>query len=295
VIRLDRAPATRTLAGCLAVLLGLITWPDHAAAQQRALNEEELVDFGYATWFGTGIYTVADREVIVLRIPFEWTMREPLQVENKWGWKWLMPLTVGFHRFDFDLSQLTGFDLADYDTTAQSASFVPGVELQLPVSEVWRLEPFAQAGLGQDLSGTELVYIYGFGIKSYYDLSHGEVDYLIANRLLYGGQTFRDSRDTTGFASFETALELRLPGTVDIGRFKIDSSVFGVVSWFGNRVEFLAPRGEEQVSRVVELGFSLGINEGFSLWNFDIPRVGMSFMRGENDFRAIRFNAGFSF
>jgi len=295
VIWLRRTLTARILAGCLAVFLGLVAWSDHAVAQQRVLAEEELVDYGYATWFGTGIYTVADREVFVLRIPFEWTMREPLQAEEKWGWKWLMPLTIGFYRFDFDLSQLPGFDLSNYDTTAQSASFVPGVELQLPVSEVWRLEPFVQAGLGQDLTGTELVYIYGFGMKSYYDLSHGEVDYLIANRLLYGGQTFRESGDSTGFASFETAVEMRLPGTVSIGRFKIDSSIFGVVAWFGNRLEFLAPRGEEKVSRIVELGFSLGINEGFSLWNFDIPRLGMSFMRGENDFRAIRFNAGFSF
>lgn len=277
------------------MFLGLIACSGHVTAQERALSEEELVDYGYATWFGTGFYTVADREVIVLRFPFEWTMREPLQAEGKWGWKWLLPLTVGFHRFDFDLSQLTGFDLSDYDTTAQSASFVPGIELMLPVSKKWRLEPFVQAGLGEDLSGNELVYVYGMGIKSFYDLTHGDVDYVIANRLLYGGQTFRESRDTTGFASFETALEMRLPDTVDIGRFKIDSSVFGVVSWFGNRVEFLAPRDEEKVSRVVELGFSLGINEGFSLWNIDIPRVGMSLMRGENDFRAIRFNAGFSF
>ena len=280
----------------------LLALAEHAAAQVTR-GTEEIIDHGYATWFGTGAYTIGDREVLVLRFPFEWTMREPLQAEKKWGWKWLLPVTVGFHRFNFDLDDLDGFDI---DTTAQSASFVPGVEFEVPLSETWRLEPFAQAGIGQaavaaqgigvqDLIGDEPVYIYGGGVKSFINRSRGKFDFLIANRLLLGGQTFSDSRDTTAFTAFDAGLEVRPPWTFSIGSARIDSGFFGIVSWYANRAEFLEPRGEETISTVIELGFSLGINDGFSLWNWDIPRLGMSFMRGENDFRAIRFNMGFSF
>jgi len=278
----------------LVATLLLFVFADQATAQLTR-GTEEIIDHGYATWFGTGAYTIGDREVLVLRFPFAWTMREPLQAEKKWGWKWLLPVTVGFHRFDFDFEDFDGFDFENYDTTAQSASFVPGIEFEVPLSETWRLEPFAQAGVGQDLVGDEPVYIYGGGVKSFVDRSHGEFDFVIANRLLLGGQTFSDSRDTTGFIAFDAGLEVRPPWTLDIGRFTIDSGIFGVVSWYANRAEFLKPRGEEKISNLVELGFSLGINDGFSLWNWDIPRLGMSFMRGENDFRAIRFNMGFSF
>lgn len=274
----------RTLACGIAGIVFLFASCSYA--QTRTLVEEEIVDYGYAVWFGTGFYTVADRKVAVLRVPFGWTVRESEPAEDKWGYRLLMPLTVGFHSFDFDIDNIN---------SAQSISFVPGVQFDVPVLEIWHLQPYVQAGAGQDLTSDGLVYIYGTGVKSFVDLSFREIDYRIANRAMFAGQTIRDSGDETGFASFEAGLEVLLPGSADFGNYQIDAAVFGLVTWFGNRAEFLAPREDEKVSRIIEFGFSLGTDAEFSLWNFDIPRLGMSFMRGDNGFRGIRFNMGFPF
>jgi len=273
-----------TLARCIAGTVILVASLGHA--QVQTLSEEEIIDYGYAVWFGTGFYTVADREVAVLRIPFQWTARESVPAENEWGYRLLMPLTVGFHSFDFDIDNIN---------SAQSVSFVPGVLFDLPFYEIWRLQPFLQAGVGQDLTSDGLVYIYGTGAKSFVDLSFRDIDYRIANRAMFAGQTVRESGDETGFASFEAGLEVLLPGSADFGNYQIDAAVFGLATWYGNRAEFLAPREDEKVSRIVELGFSLGTDAEFSLWSYNIPRLGMSFMRGDNGFRGIRFNMGFPF
>jgi hypothetical protein len=283
-MRFVRILTARTLVHCIGGLVLLVASCAQAEVQTR--SEEEFIDHGYATWFGTGFYTVADRDVVVVRVPLEWIVRESVPAENKWGYRFLMPLTLGFHSFNFD------FDTID---NTQSISFVPGVQFDLPLFEIWQLEPFIQAGIGKDFSADGMTYIYGTGVKSFVDLSLRDIDYRIANRLMFAGQTARDSGDKTGFASFEAGLEVRLPGSAQFGRHQVNAGLFGLFSWYGNRAEFLAPRDEEEVSNIIEIGFSLGTDAEFSLWSIEIPRIGMSFMRGDNGFRGIRFNMGFPF
>lgn len=272
-------------ARCGAVLVAVLAVSAQVAAQD--LEEGELINYGYAVWFGTGVYTVGDRQVAVMRVPFSWTMRAPPPQENKWGVKWLMPLTIGAHQFDLDF--------IDLDNT-QTISFVPGVEVRRTFFDIWDIHPFAQFGVGRDFEGTELAYIYGGGAKSFINLTYGDLKYRIANRVLLAGQTLSESEENSGFNAFDAGVELLLPGAYDAGRYAINGRLFGILTWYGNRPEFLAPPGEDdKLSRTIEVGFSVGVNEGFSLWNLKVPRLGMSFIRGDGDFRAIRFNMGFPF
>ena len=249
-------------------------------------QEQEFIDFGYAAWYGTGFYTVADRDVAVIRLPFRWDMRDSDRSSGEWGWRWRLPVTVGFYQFDFDLENIEN---------VQTASFIPGAAFQIPLYDIWELQPFVQAGIGHDFSNDNSAWVYGTGVRSFVYLSSYGVDYRIANRLLLAGQTQRESGDRTGFTSFEAGLDVGMPGSFKMFDRDVNINLFGLITWFGNRADFLESIGETNVSRIYELGFSLGSQKDIRVWKFDIPRVGMSYLVGDNGFRGIRFNLGFPF
>jgi len=71
--------------------------------------------------------------------------------------------------------------------------------------------------------------------------------------------------------------------------------VFAVASYFRNDLDFPFPDDtNEEVTRVFEVGISLGTQLAFRIWRFDAPRVGLSYMFGE-ELKGVRLNAGFPF
>ena len=85
--------------------------------------EEALVNYAFATWLGTGAYRVADRSVAILNLPVYYPLRET--GEELWGIKLRLPVSLGFQNFD------------DFPDDLQTLSFVPGIELEIPLSEHW--------------------------------------------------------------------------------------------------------------------------------------------------------------
>ena len=62
----------------------------------RALAEsEDVINYAYSSWIGSGFYKIGDRTVYLLRGPFSYTLREANS--EKWGLELLLPATIGFH------------------------------------------------------------------------------------------------------------------------------------------------------------------------------------------------------
>lgn len=100
-----------------------------------AAGDEEggNVHWAYASYFGTGTYELGNsKTVTVLRPTPRWTYRQGAFEEDgsrTLGWRFRVPVAVGFHKFDFD--DLPG--IIDSDNVG-SVSVIPGVEMDIPVT-----------------------------------------------------------------------------------------------------------------------------------------------------------------
>ena len=101
-----------------------------AGPVRAADKPEDVINYAYSSWIGSGFYKIGDRTVYLLRGPFSYTLREA-DSEN-WGLELLFPATIGFHDFS---------DGQDNQTTF---TFVPGVQFDFPVLDNWWLKPFGQ-------------------------------------------------------------------------------------------------------------------------------------------------------
>ena len=123
----------------------------YGVSPARAVNEpEDVINYAYSSWIGSGFYKIGDRTVYLLRGPFSYTLRET--DKEKWGLELLLPATIGFHD--------------NADENSGTVTFVPGLRLNYPVLDNWWLKPFGQFGFGKDFSGSDIAWIYGVGIKS---------------------------------------------------------------------------------------------------------------------------------
>src|SRR5262245_7558976 len=134
-------------------------------AQQPAspvTEEATLINWWYSATFGTGFYKIGPAVATVIRLPFSY--RLSAMEGGSVGVNLLAPVTVA--AYHLNLRELNQLDLHD-DVAA--ASILPGAEVEIPVTESWRLKPFAQAGMGSEFTDPKLVaYMYTGGVKSLY-------------------------------------------------------------------------------------------------------------------------------
>lgn len=166
--------------------------PALAAAQEASPTDEpaDTIHWAYSSFLGTGFYRVSgEREVFVLDLPAAWTWREADPGAEGWarlGVDVDLPLTLGLHRLDFfdDLLDLENFG---------TAGLTPGVTLEYPVSERWRLGAYGHFGWGTEFSGEESAWIYDAGLKSHTALTHGDLDWGLFGELFYAGYRPREA------------------------------------------------------------------------------------------------------
>ncbi|MFQ5935546.1 MAG: hypothetical protein ACE5LB_03955 [Acidiferrobacterales bacterium] len=290
--RVPRRRAGRALGGmisphtALSVVVVLV-WFATTAAPAAAQDDEEFVNWAFATWIGTGVYRVEDRRLTIFRIPIAVPL--PALKDGKWKVKLLLPITLGVTEFDFDI------DNPQLPDRVEGFTFIPGAEVAVPMRDNWTLKPFAQIGFGKLFGGGDPALIYGAGLKSLASWPWRRYTFSFGARVMGAGQDVDDNNK--GFALFEVGLDTRLPGQIKIRGHGYDFSVFAIFTRFSDDVDFVAPPGEQPVElkRMTHVGFTIGPKEPFAIWRFDIPRVGLGYMHGDAGFNGIRFNAGFAF
>jgi hypothetical protein len=250
-------------------------------------QEAELapINFAYATWIGSGYYQLEDRELYVLRIP----IAIPLKSVNNdhWGINLLLPVTFAYEQFD---SNFFNFNIDDIP----GAAFVPGVEVQIPVSKNWILKPFGQIGIGYSESTT--TYVYGAGIKSLYSFQWGKVDFGLGNSLVFAGENPTGNSEDEGFSMLQIGLDARHLINFTTGNREADIGSYVVVSQFLDTVDFFGINGEvsQRTRTLAQIGLTLGIDPPVTLLGIDFSRVGIDNTFG-NDFSGIGLNLGFPF
>ena len=263
--------------------LTLIIYPLSIGANEDGKNPDELITYVYATWIGSGIYKVKGRSVAMLRLPFRYTLKD--QEGERAGLRLLLPVTVGLHRFTGDTQ------------TVGSVAFVPGIEYEIPIRENLRFKPFLQAGFGKDLSGGDTAGIYGVGNRTRYTIPWKRFEFSLGNTLGVLGHSVWGGGNSEIVGMFELGVEALHPTNIKLGGEEIDVGAFFYNSHFIlSRLDFPRDDGEDpRVKNLYNFGISLGRTQPYKLWKFTLPRLGITYTFGDDNFKGIRFNTGFPF
>jgi hypothetical protein len=284
-VRFPRRRASLRHAALLVVLVVLCSAA--LEGQERGPSETFPIPFAYASG-GTEYFSIGGATNRVLRLPFTYSARE--QEGARWGVKIRFPFSIGFH--DVKLEEGTDLELR---SSIETVAFTPGVELEIPLREAWRLSPYAELGVGTGSVGSLESLLYEVGVRSLWVLPRDSHQVRIGAALTYEGFRFLngDLEDAYGLA--EVGLEFRSLGLFELGEQEADPGVYVMIRRYLPEIE-LVPLRQEPItaSRQYEVGLTGGLRPGKKIWGRKLPRVGLAYRWGQG-LTSIRLNFGFPF
>jgi len=256
---------------------GLLLVLATSAAAERPLtrNEQAVINFGFATQLGSGIYSLSGRTLQVYRLPFGYTL--PAGEDSRVRPRITLPLTLGF--VDFKPRDVVETGVPE---RIDSLSFVPGLALHIAVREDWELEPFAEAGIARDQASEADQNVYAAGLRSRYDFGGGATHWQLYNELVHV-VVEQDSLDRTDdFTRFRIGTTARRPFEPERSERRADFETYGLIEVVVDPPGGPAssrPQGGEAMQ--YEAGFTLGTTEPLRVWGIALPRIGFGYRFGE--------------
>src|SRR5688500_3429579 len=140
----------------LTALLAITHAPVARAQSLLSGDEQNVVNFAFATQLGSGVYSVSGRTLQIHRLPFRHALKSA--DDTRFGIELTLPVTLGF--FDFELQDVANGDIP---TDVDALSFVPGLSLVYEAGPRWRLGSYAEAGVSKarDVEADATVYSGG--------------------------------------------------------------------------------------------------------------------------------------
>ena len=233
----------------------------------------EQLNYGFATYLGTGIYRAGDQDVQVYQLPISFEIYNIKEHERNLTIN--VPVTLGF--YEFELQDVIDSGLPDKVSTL---SVVPGVEYIFKVNENWNFGPFVNLGVATNLENEDANYVFSAGLVSHYQFDAKPL-ITLANKLLYakhGGSDFEGADD---FASFETVLDYQF-SSVTSKYYDFMSLYLANYRYFDN-LTFLRPNKRPiKVFIQNEVGISFGLKSSTKNSVIDIARLGVGYRFGNN-------------
>lgn len=273
----------RAFVGALALLACTV-----ANAQQTRdftqRDSERVIDWYYASTFGTGVYNIGDRTVFVARLPFGFTLRQ--SDEDRWGVRLKLPVSVGLYRIP------NQFDDVLERTNFAAVSALPGVEFERQLTSRWTIRPTVSFGYGRDLGSSVSSRIWEVGVRSLYTVPLRDLDFVLGNALLYAGSN-ATTGTTQNLGIFSTGLNFLIPTGKEFMGHPTNLGVHFIYYAYFNRLDFfLDANDRREMDQQYEIAMTLGSSKPFEILGFSFDRIGVGFRVGDHFF-AIRLLTGF--
>lgn len=276
----------------IALLSALLYLPGLLQAQDTG---DEPVHWAYAAFLGTGWYQLDEnQEVFVLRIPPRWYFRDAsidAAGQRSVGIEFHFPLTFGLHRFE-ELEDLTDFD------NIGTLSFNPGVEIEYPVTDRWRLRAYGHFGWGTEVDTSDTAWIFDAGVKSRFAFQSGKLEWALVNEVFYAGYNEKkhgaDSGASDSLAGVMAGVDFSYPislrsGMGDALKLKWDISY----RRFANDALFTSlNRSPDVIEDEWELGVAFTRQDGpINFWFMSFEQIGLIYrFDTSGNFQAITLN-----
>ncbi len=258
------------------LFISIILFP----AKGYSVSPEDLIssqiNYAYANYLGTGIYTAADRDVQVYHLPFRYTIRETSQ--DKGGLRIRLPVTIGF--IDFDLPDVIDPNLP---SKFETLTFVPGIQYIHQVNDKWSLSPFIDFGFGYDFETNNNAYVYGAGVNSLFIFKYESFNLEIYNEFLFAGNTTEIDDVRNEFSRFQTGINFQFP--LDFKAWGRDPavSVYYLNYIYFNRLEFIRYLNDPiEIAVQNEVGITFDTSPDMKLVGIPFSRIGLGYRFGNN-------------
>lgn len=270
--------------GILPLLLGCVS-----AASQPASGES--IHWAYSAYFGTGRYDLGNERTYVLGVRPGWRWRESslgVDGERRLGFRFRLPVAVGTH----DL--LTDRPLANLDQNSVSTvSVVPGVEIEIPLTERWTIKPVAYLGAGTEIGGGTSAWVHWVGLKTRFVFGGADRRWMLVNSLTRVGYS-PDTGPAGRALPLMTGVELRHP----IADKRIGGDpvyLHWEISYTDYLDELALDRGLDDAATVgIDSAWELGVafskgGRRLGLWRLRLDRVGLAYrFDSSGDFDGVR-------
>lgn len=238
-------------------------------------SEQAVINFGFATQLGSGVYTMSGRTLQVYTLPFEVDL--PSEEGARIRPRLTLPVTIGF--VDFEPRDVVESGLPE---SLDSLGFVPGIALDIQLRDDWSIEPFAEAGIARDRTSEVDQRIYALGIRSRLDIGRGHTDWQIYDeivRVVVDQESLDRTDDFTRLTVGATAR--RAFDTSRSGR-RADFLGYGLMEVFTDSPAGPADaRPDTGGQTQIEVGVTFGTTEKLKIWGIPLPRVGFGYRFGD--------------
>ncbi|RLA40412.1 MAG: hypothetical protein DRR06_17505 [Gammaproteobacteria bacterium] len=254
-----------------------------------AENVDGVADYAYSVFVGTGKYSIQDRTIYVLRVPLEFDIYEfDYGPDKKLGLKLLAPGAIGVTNFD-SFEELPELDVNDI----QTLSFVPGLELSIPLNEHWQLKPFAQIGFGMDTKSDSESFIWGAGVRS--RATYGDDSrWMLGGEFLWAGNNPNGGDSTTSFSRLGLGVEYKIPTNISVFERSISWHLRAFQWYFSDTKTFREPLLPFKLNNSTEVGISFGLDRPIRMLGYDFSQFGVGY-EWSGDFEAITVFTTFPF
>ncbi len=264
---------SRLLPQCLITLAALL----FTTVVPADINDDKLsaqINYAYANYLGTGIYSAADRAVQIYHMPFsiDYSKPEP----PRYGLTFRLPVTLGF--INFKLKEIVD---AGLPTRIETLTFVPGLAFAFRLRENWMVTPFADLGMGYDFATNLPAWVYGAGVKSLAIFDLGKIDFTLYNEFLFAGNTTADNRGTNDFSRLETGFSLQKPLPWRLWDRKTALRLYYVNFMYTNSLEFLQfADNSYEISSQNEVGITFDTDPDMRLSKIGFSGIGLGYRYG---------------
>lgn len=248
--------------------------------------DKQFTTYAYAHEFGSGVYDFNGRTLQVYGLPFAWTLRAGDRAGP--GVRLRLPVTLGF--LDFQSSDVISTGLPD---GVDSVSFVPGVELNIALSENWNVLPYLQAGFSVADESSVETRLLGAGLRVESAFPARAFAGLYAGEVTYSGVEYRGDLPSDDFVRLRNSVEFTRGTGQSVGNYQIEGGVFAVLDVYAD-----PPTGPTTGLDVPDVQLEAGIifetRPELQIWRVPLPRLGLSY-RFAGDLSSIRLVLGSPF
>jgi hypothetical protein len=256
-------------------------------AEPLTRSEQSVINFGFATQLGSGIYSVSGRTLQVYKLPFGYTF--PAADESRLRVHLTLPVTIGL--LDFKPLDVVDNGLPE---NLDTLSFVPGLEFQIDVRDGWRVEPFVEAGIARDRTNELDQRVYSIGLRNSNTLARGETEWVFSEEILRI-VVDQDGGSTDDCTRLRLGTTARRPFGGAIAARPTDALFYAVVDVYTDTPGGPADgEGASGSDAQMEIGVTFGTIEPLRIWRIPLPRVGLGYRFGD-ELSVFRFVLGAPF
>lgn len=175
-------------------------------------------------------------------------------------------------------------------------TFTPGIELEILARDDWRLESYAELGLGTESTGNLTALVCGVGVNSLWRVPRGSTQLLFGAGLEYEGSHLLDGEFGDTYLVAEAGVELRRLDVFETAGRMGEVGSYVMVRRFLPEID-LVPLLQERfkVDSQLEVGITVGTRQPVPLWrDRKLLRPGVAHRWGDG-LSSVRLNLGFPF